>query len=208
MQGGADPSPPRPPGLAQRLAYRLLALFGWRVDVRWPPEGHGVIIVYPHTSNWDFVVGIVARYALGLPVRWVGKDTLFRGPMGRVFKRWGGIPVNRRQSTGFIGQLQEAFAENPWMWVVITPEGTRSHSPYWKSGFYHLARAADVPVGLAFIDFGAKVVGLREYIRMTGDVDADLDRIRAAYAGKVGHTPANAGEIRFRDEDSAPAREP
>jgi 1-acyl-sn-glycerol-3-phosphate acyltransferase len=128
--------------------------------------------------------------------------------MGRVFKRWGGIPVNRRQSTGFIGQLQEAFAENPWMWVVITPEGTRSHSPYWKSGFYHLARAADVPVGLAFIDFGAKVVGLREYIRMTGDVDADLDRIRAAYAGKVGHTPANAGEIRFRDEDSAPAREP
>ena len=206
MQGGAQTSPLRqpPPRLSQRLAYRLLAAFGWRVDVRWPPEPHGVIVVYPHTSNWDFAVGIVARYALGLPVRWVGKDTLFRGPMGRLFRRWGGIPVNRRQSTGFIGQLQEQFAANPWMWVVITPEGTRSHAAHWKSGFYHLALAADVPVGLAYIDFGAREVGLREYLRMSGDTETDLARIRAAYAGKVGRTPANAGEIRFRDEESRP----
>ena len=155
MQGGDNLPRPHPPRLSQRVAYRLLALFGWRVDVHWPPEPHGVIIVYPHTSNWDFVVGIVTRYAMGLPVRWVGKDTLFNGPFGQLFKRWGGIPVNRRQSTGFIGQLQDAFAANPWLWVVITPEGTRSHSPHWKSGFYHLALAADVPVGLAYIDFGS-----------------------------------------------------
>jgi 1-acyl-sn-glycerol-3-phosphate acyltransferase len=199
--------PPRlqPPRFTQRLAYSLLSLLGWRVNVRWPPEPRGVIVVYPHTSNWDFPVGIVARYALGLPVHWLGKDSLFRGPLGRVFRKWGGIPVNRRESTGFIGQLQAAFAAHPWMWIVITPEGTRSRTDYWKSGFYHLARAADVPVGLAYIDFHARVVGLTEYLRMTGDVAHDLDRIRAAYAGKVGKTPENAGDIRFREESGRPA---
>ncbi len=197
MEGGAVPRP-HPPRVSQRLAFALLRLFGWRVNVRWPPEPHGVIVVYPHTSNWDFPVGIVARYALDLPVHWVAKDSLFRGLLGKVFLRWGGIPVNRRESTGFIGQLQAAFDSRPWMWVVMTPEGTRSHTDYWKSGFYHLARAADVPVGLASIDFGARVVELTTYLRMTGDTEADLARIRAVYAGKVGKRPEHAGEIRFR----------
>jgi 1-acyl-sn-glycerol-3-phosphate acyltransferase len=199
---------PRPhaPRLAQRLAYALLRLLGWRVDVQWPPEPHGVIVVYPHTSNWDFPVGFLARQALDLPVHWVAKDTLFRGPLGWLFRRAGGIPVNRRESTGFIGQLQAAFRSRPWMWVVITPEGTRGRTEYWKSGFYHLARAADVPVGLAYIDFGAKVVGLRDYMRMTGDMAADLERIRAVYAGKVACRPENAGPIRFRELEEPPAQ--
>jgi 1-acyl-sn-glycerol-3-phosphate acyltransferase len=192
------------PRLAQRLARALLRLIGWRVDVVWPPEPHGVMIVYPHTSNWDFPVGFLARQALDMPVHWVGKDTLFRGPWGGLLRRWGGIPVNRRESTGFIGQLQAAFASQPWMWVVITPEGTRKRTEYWKSGFYHLARAADVPVGLAYIDFGARVVGLREYLRMSGDIEADLERIRAAYAGKVACKPENAGDIRFREAVDSP----
>lgn len=203
MIDSASPQP-RPPGFLQRLAYRALALFGWRVDIVWPPEPHGVILVYPHTSNWDFPVGFLARQALRLPVHWVGKDTLFRGPIGWILRRAGGIPVNRRESTGFIGQLQAEFRRRPWMWVAITPEGTRSRTGYWKSGFYHLALAADVPVGLAFLDFGRKVVGLNRYLRMTGDPDADLAAIRAVYAGKVAKRPENAGEIRFRD--GAPAR--
>jgi 1-acyl-sn-glycerol-3-phosphate acyltransferase len=194
---------PRAPRLSQRLAFGLLRLFGWRVNVNWPPEPHGVIVVYPHTSNWDFPVGIVARYGLGLPVHWVGKDSLFRGLLGKVFLKWGGIPVNRRESTGFIAQLQAAFRSRPWMWVVMTPEGTRSRTESWKSGFYHLARAADVPVGLASIDFATRVVELTTYLRMTGDTEADLTRIRAVYAGKVGKRPENAGDIRFRDEPGA-----
>lgn len=189
--------------LSQRIAHALLHLIGWRLKVVWPPEPRGVILVYPHTSNWDFPVGFLARQALGLPVHWVAKDTLFRGPLGWLFRRMGGIPVNRRESTGFIGQLQAALRSRPWMWIVITPEGTRSRTAHWKSGFYHLARAADVPVGLAYIDFGARVVGLEQYLRMTGDVGADLARIRAAYAGKVAKKPENAGEIRFRDEPAA-----
>lgn len=192
---------PRPhvPRLMQRVARALLRLIGWRVNVDWPAEPHGVMIVYPHTSNWDFPVGFLARQALDLPVHWVAKDTLFRWPWGGLLRRWGGIPVNRRESTGFIGQLQAAFASRPWMWIVFTPEGTRKRTAYWKSGFYHLARAADVPVGLAYIDFGRREVGLQEYLRMTGDMEADLARIRAAYAGKVARRPGNAGQIRFRE---------
>ncbi len=194
----------RAPGLTRRWAYRLLAFFGWHVDVRWPSEPKGIVVVYPHTSNWDFVVGIVARYALGFPVHWMGKDTLFRGPWGHLLRSWGGIPVNRRESTGFIGQLKAEFARRDWLWIAITPEGTRSRTEHWKSGFYHLALAADVPVGLAYIDFRRRVVGLTEYVRMSGDPAADMDRIRAFYADKNGLRPENAGPIRFREE----ARDP
>jgi 1-acyl-sn-glycerol-3-phosphate acyltransferase len=182
------------------MARGLLALFGWRVDIAWPPVPKCVIIVYPHTSNWDFVVGIVARYAIGFPVHWVGKDNLFRGWWGDVLRRWGGIPVNRRESTGFIGQLVAEFERRDWLWIAITPEGTRGRTEYWKSGFYHLALAADVPVGLAYIDFRRRVVGLTEYVRMTGDQDADLATIRAFYADKTACRPQNAGPIRFRDD--------
>ncbi|HET9700087.1 MAG TPA: 1-acyl-sn-glycerol-3-phosphate acyltransferase [Burkholderiales bacterium] len=191
---------PRSPTLTQRWAFRLLALFGWRVDVAWPPGPKAVIVVYPHTSNWDFVVGIIARYAVGFPVQWVAKDTLFRGPVNGVFRRWGGIPVNRRESTGFIGQLREEFRRRPWMWVVFTPEGTRSYRDYWKSGFYNLALEANVPVGLAYIDYRQREVGLRRYITLSGDVERDLDVIREVYAGKAGKRPEHTGPIRFRAE--------
>ena len=191
---------PRAPTLTQRWALRLLALFGWSVDIAWPPQPRGVIVVYPHTSNWDFIVGIIARYATGLPVQWVAKDTLFRGPLGRLFCSWGGIPVNRRQSTGFISQLLEEFRCRPWMWVVFTPEGTRSYRDYWKSGFYHLALEAKVPVGLAYIDYHRRQVGLQRYLALSGDVEQDLDAMRAEYAGKAGRRPEHAGPIRFRPE--------
>jgi 1-acyl-sn-glycerol-3-phosphate acyltransferase len=109
----------------------------------------------------------------------------------------GGIPANRRERTGLIGQLVDEFRTRDWMWLAIAPEGTRSHVPHWKSGFYRLALEAGVPVGLAFIDYGKREVGLRDYVRMTGDREADMQRIRAAYAGKVGLLPERAGEIRL-----------
>jgi 1-acyl-sn-glycerol-3-phosphate acyltransferase len=191
---------PRAPTFTRRMALRLLALFGWSVDVAWPPGPRAIIVIYPHTSNWDFIVGIIARYAIGLPVQWLAKDTLFRGPFDAIFRKWGGIPVNRRQSTGFIGHLLEEFRRRPWMWVVFTPEGTRSYREYWKSGFYHLALEARVPVGLAYIDYKRREVGLRRYLTFTGDVERDLDLIREEYAGKVGRRPGHAGPIRFRAE--------
>src|SRR5260370_26176092 len=107
---------PGPPTLVQRTARWLLALAGWSVDLPWPPEPRGIIVVYPHTSNWDFVVGLLALLASGLPAQWVGKDTLFRWPFGRLLRCLGGIPVNRREHTRFIEQLPAEFRHRSWMW--------------------------------------------------------------------------------------------
>jgi 1-acyl-sn-glycerol-3-phosphate acyltransferase len=199
---GTQPGNPMPrrPTLAGRLARWLLALFGWRVDIAWPPGPRGVIVFYPHTSNWDFVVGYLAKLAVGLPAQWIGKDSLFRGPLAPLLRRMGGIPVNRREPTGLIRQLAREFEQRPWLWLAIAPEGTRRYVDHWRSGFYHLALEAQVPVGLAFIDWRTRVIGLGRYLMLTGDEELDLERIRAAYEGKRGRRPQQAGEIRLRPE--------
>jgi 1-acyl-sn-glycerol-3-phosphate acyltransferase len=179
----------------QRLARGLLSSFGWRVEVIPPPAPKCVIVVYPHTSNWDFVVGYVAKLAVGLPIAWIGKDTLFRWPVGKLFRRMGGIPVNRRSPAGFVRQLARELDGRDFLWLALAPEGTRAHTDRWKSGFYRLALEAKVPVGLAFIDWRTRTVGLSKYLSLTGDEAADLEQIRAAYAGRTGKHPENAGEI-------------
>jgi 1-acyl-sn-glycerol-3-phosphate acyltransferase len=179
------------------LATGILALFGWKVDYVPPPGPKGIIVVYPHTSNWDFPIGYLTRLAMRLPISFVGKDSLFRGPVGGALRWMGGIPVNRRERTGLIAQLQREYERRDWMWLAIAPEGTRSHVTRWKSGFYRLALAAGVPVGLAFIDYRTRKVGLREYVTLTGDPASDMARIRDVYAGKVGKHPELAGEIQL-----------
>jgi 1-acyl-sn-glycerol-3-phosphate acyltransferase len=188
---------PGPETLLQRGASRLLRAFRWRVEVTWPPVPRCVIIVYPHTSNWDFVVGYLARLAIGLPVWWIGKNTLFRGPLGPLLRRMGGIPVDRRAPAGFIAQLSRELERRETLWLALAPEGTRARTDHWKSGFYRLALAANVPVGLAFLDYRTRVVGLSTYLDLTGDEHADLARIRAEYEGRTGKRPELAGEIRF-----------
>jgi 1-acyl-sn-glycerol-3-phosphate acyltransferase len=112
----------------------------------------------------------------------------------------GGMPVNRSEPAGLIDDLARELSRRPRMWLAIAPEGTRRYVDHWKSGFYRLAREAEVPVGLAYIDYRARVVGLETWLSLTGDEETDLDRIRAAYAGKVGKHPAQASAIRFRPE--------
>lgn len=196
----SSPSRPPPPTLSQRAARAALSALGWRVEVAWPPEPRGIIIVYPHTSNWDFGVGYLAKIAAGLPAAWIGKDSLFRWPVAGLLRRMGGMPVNRREPTGLVKQLARAFAEREWLWIAIAPEGTRKRTDHLKSGFYQLALAADVPVGLAFIDYRERVVGLGRYVRMTGDPEVDLAALRDAYATKVGKRRDEASEIRFRGD--------
>jgi 1-acyl-sn-glycerol-3-phosphate acyltransferase len=194
--------PPRPgaPSLVQLGARALLRAFGWTVDLAWPTVPRCVIIVYPHTSNWDFVVGYLAKLAAGIPVHFVGKHTLFCWPFGGLLRRMGGIPVNRADAAGFIPRLAAEMAARRWMWIALAPEGTRAYTDHWKSGFHRLARAADVPVGLAFIDWKRRRVGLGDYVAMTGDEEADLATLRAAYADKIGRRPERASAIRFRAE--------
>ena len=157
-----------------------------------------MIIFYPHTSNWDFVIGLLARAGGGLHAAWVGKDTLFRWPFGAVLRRMGGIPVNRRERTGLVAQLAAQFRSRDALWLVIAPEGTRSRAAGLKSGFYRLAREVNVPLGLGFIDYRTRVAGVASYLELTGDEETDLARMRAFYADKVGKYPAQASPIRFR----------
>ena len=202
---GSRPVPSPRPTLAGRWARRLLALVGWRVEVAWPPVPKCVIAVYPHTSNWDFVVGYLAKLASGVPAHFVGKDTIFRGPFAWILRRMGGIPVNRREPTGLVGQLAAEMARRPRMWLVIAPEGTRRRTDHWKSGFYRLALAAGVPLGLAYIDYRTRTAGLDTYLELTGNEEVDLGRMRAFYAGKVGLRPEHASDIRFRAHPPRPS---
>lgn len=188
----------RSAGLFSRFCRALLRLAGWKVVLVWPSVPKAVVIFYPHTSNWDFVVGILARYAIAIPVRFVGKDTLFRRPFGGLFRRLGGIPVDRRKSTGFVGGLIEAFGKADSLYLAIAPEGTRGKTDHWKSGFYRVALAAHVPLGLAFIDYSRHEVGIGNWLSLSGNEAEDLARIRACYAGKRGKKPEKEGDIRFR----------
>jgi len=187
----------RQPALWRRSLLGLLRLCGWKTVLVWPPEPKGIILVFPHTSNWDFIIGMLFRVGHDLPANWVGKAEMFPGPFRGLLKRLGGIPVDRSRATGFIDAMVQEYGRRDWLWVGIAPEGTRSRTEYLKPGFYKLALAADIPVGFGYIDYGTRTVGIDTYVRFTGDEERDLDVMRRFYAGKRGRRPECAGEIRF-----------
>ncbi len=187
--------------LRAHIAHSLLGLFGWRLLYQPPPTPKAVLVVYPHTSNWDFILGVLARAECGLPVRFIGKHTLFKWPLGPLMRWLGGTPVDRRQAHGMVGEMQRTFAAHREFYLAMTPEGTRSHTLYWKSGFYHLAQSLQVPVGLAFIDYAHREIGVVTWLNLTGNVQHDMDVMRDHYAMRKGKHPELAGTIRLRDEE-------
>ncbi len=191
-------APDHNPTFTQRCARAALKLSGWRGVLVPPPAAKGIIIVYPHTSNWDFVLGVLFKTSVALPVRWLGKHTLFRWPVRRFLQRIGGIAIRRDQQSGFVSSLLAEFARKEWMWLALTPEGTRAKTDYWKSGFYRIALAGNLPVGLGFIDYATRTIGIDTYLSLSGDVARDFERIRAFYAGKRGRRPQKQGTIRLR----------
>lgn len=182
----------------RRLCHWIARMAGWSFDTRLPTEKRFVLIGYPHTSNWDFVLAMLFKGAAGLPFNWVAKHSLFVWPAGRLMQALGGIGVDRSRTKGFIAQLADEFKRRETMILGITPEGTRSLTDHWRSGFYHLAQGAGVPVVLGYICFKTKRVGIGPTLYLSGDIEADLDQIRAFYADKVGRYPSKAGVIKFR----------
>lgn len=177
------------PGWRQRAALRLLHLAGWQLRFKPLPGPHGLLVVYPHTSNWDFIVGLLTKWAIGLPFRWLGKDSLFKGPLGVLMRHWGGMAVERSTSSGATERLAATMRAAPWCWIAITPEATRGYKPHWRSGFYHLARAARVPLLLVYIDYPNRELGLVDSLLLTGDQAADMAAIARVYAGRHGRFP-------------------
>lgn len=175
----------------------ILKLLGWKLIElpQRPPKA--VVIAYPHTSNWDFPVTLLAIAALPFSAHWVGKDTMFRGVLGPIMRALGGIEVNRRERTGFVERLADEYRSRENFCMIIATEGTRSQQAGWKSGFYRIARAAGVPVIMSVVDYGRREVGLLASIELTGDQDADMARIAGYYEGRTGFHHANASPIRL-----------
>lgn len=186
------------PGWTRRASLALLRLFGWRSVFTPLPGPKGVVVVYPHTSNWDFPIGVLFRYGVGVGAQWMGKESLFRGAMGVVMRALGGIPIDRRSPQGVTASMVELYRRTEALWIAITPEGTRSRVEYLKSGFYRIALAAGVPCGLGFIDYGTRTVGIDTYVHFTGDEERDLETLRAFYADKHGRRRGLEGRIAFQ----------
>jgi 1-acyl-sn-glycerol-3-phosphate acyltransferase len=179
------------------LARLLLKLMGWKLLELPARPAKAVVVGYPHTSNWDFPMALIGLAALGLDNRWAGKDTLFTGWKGPIMRFLGGIPVNRRERTGFVDRLAEEFQRQERFHLVIAPEGTRSLTEGWKSGFYRIARAAAVPVIPAVVDYPRREIGLLGSVALTGDEAVDMAAIAACYAGRSGKRPELAAPIKL-----------
>lgn len=155
----------------------LMRLTSWQFEGVLPDVAKVVIAVAPHTSNWDFVVGVMALWALDIKISFLGKHTLFRGMFGTWLCSIGGIAVNREATHGVVGDVVRAFGQAERMVLALTPEGTRRLDKGFKKGFLHIARGAGVPILLAYFDFSRKVVGFGPVMITTGDVERDLNFI-------------------------------
>ncbi len=194
---------PAPRKVLPRIAKAWLRLTGWKL-VGEPPSIPKFIVISQHTSNWDGWYLLLFALAFDIHPSWVGKHTLFRGPLGPLARWLGGIPVDRTAHHDLVTQLADAFRSRDELILVMAPEGTRHRTEYWKSGFYHVARSANVPIVLAHLDYQRREGGFGEVIHPTGDLKADMDRIRAFYAGATPRKPEQAGPIRLKEEQPAP----
>lgn len=174
------------------VSVGLLKLFGWRA-VGKPIDDHRFVLIgAPHTSNWDFPVMLTVVLKLRLKLYWMGKHSLFRFPFGGLMRWLGGIPIDRSRAHGMVEQVTQRYQESSQLVVLIPPEGTRSKVREWRTGFYHIARNAGVPILMGYLDAERKEAGLADFFHPTDDVEADIRAIRAFYATKKGIRPENA----------------
>jgi len=171
------------------LARLWLRLGGWQVTGQPPRRAGFLLIGAPHTSNWDLFMALLGILHFGLDVRWLLKDSLFRGPLAPLLRWLGGLPVDRSHPSGQTGQLAQLFQDHPELVLVMAPEGTRSRVREWKTGFYHIARKAKVPIVLGYVDFSRRQVGMGPLLNLGEDLNAELERVRSFYRDKRGRRP-------------------
>ena len=174
------------------LVRFLLKLFGWKIDQH-SPEGIDkcVIVVGPHTSNWDFIIGRMAFVMYGLRPKILIKKELFFPPLGWLMRAIGGIPVDRKKNNNITDLAVRLFNENKKLYMVFTPEGTRSYNPNWKKGFYYIAIKAKVPIYICYMDYEKKTGGFHSIFHPTGNVDADIAYIKSVMGQFKGRFPEN-----------------
>ena len=171
------------------LACLGFKLTGWRIVGPTPNLSQCVMIAVPHSSNWDFPLMLGTVLIRGLRVRWMGKDALFPPVIGAIMKWLGGIPIDRSQTNDKVSQMADWYQQLPELNLLITPEGTRSEVRTWKTGFYHIAVSAGVPIVLAYVDYPTRTVGFGPIVEVTGDIDKELPFIQDFYHDKRGRYP-------------------
>jgi len=186
-----------------KLSQFILQVFGWKAVSQHKEYSKFILIGAPHTSNWDFPLTLLAVWALGVKFSWVAKHSIFIGPFGYLFRKMGGIPVNRKVRTGFLKSMVDSFENSDNLVLAIAPEGTRSKTDHWKAGFYNIAAKANVEICLGYIDYPRKTVGLGPLLRPSGDVKNDFSTIREFYKDKVGKFPEKQSTITLRDREAA-----
>lgn len=172
------------------IAKFIFWIWGWKIEGGVPPGiKKCVVVMAPHTSMWDFVIGRLAWYILGLKVKFFIKKEMFFFPLGSLIKGMGGIPVDRSKSGRLVDQIAEQITHHESFYLVITPEGTRSLNKNWKRGFYYIANQANVKIGLGYLDYSKKIGGIGTVFKPTGDYDKDFKIVEDFYRGKAARHP-------------------
>lgn len=175
-----------------KFYFWLLKRFGWDIDQTTPTNiNKAVVVMAPHTSNWDFVIGYAAFTYYGVTAKFLIKKELFFFPLGFFLKRMGGVPVDRKQKNNITQFAVDYFNKNETCFMVFTPEGTRSYNPNWKKGFYYIAQNANVPIYIAYIDYKNKKGGFYSKFEPTGNVDKDIKELKKIFVNFSGKVPEN-----------------
>ncbi|KAA3646138.1 MAG: glycerol acyltransferase [Chloroflexi bacterium] len=186
--------------LQTRIGKTVLRLTGWKVEGEAPAVNKCVAVFAPHTSNWDFIYMLAAVYVLGIRPNWFGKQELFDSALGPVFRRLGGIGIDRSAKRNRVQQTVEAFRQEERIILGITPEGTRSRATYWKTGFYNIATQAQIPILLIYADYARKCAGVGPLIEPTGDLEADLQTMADFFNQVTPKFPEEVGPITIRPQ--------
>ena len=186
------------PTMMKKFSAWLLRRFGWTLVGELPDVQKCVVIFAPHTSNWDFITMYLFKMSTGARVNFLGKHQIFRWPFGWFFRALGGIPVVRHEKHNVVQASIATFAEHERVWLAMAPEGTRSKLDHWRTGFYHIAVGAGVPLQLAFLDTATRTLGLGPLLHLSGDIEQDFAALRAFYQDKKGFRPELASDIRPR----------
>jgi 1-acyl-sn-glycerol-3-phosphate acyltransferase len=183
------------------LSILILKLAGWKVSGHVPDIPKFVMIAAPHTSNWDLPYTLFVAFAMKVKIYWMGKKELFRPPFGPLLRWLGGIPIDRSKSNGVVGQSIQQLQDAEKLVLTVPPTGTRRKVMHWKTGFYHIAHGAGVPIVLGFLDYGRKMGGVGPLFYPTGDINADMKEIQAFYKDIQGRNQVQSVTLAEESDD-------
>ena len=194
-------APPQTSVVLYWIAKAFLWATGWRIESDHPQVRKAVVIAAPHTSVWDAIYMIAVAWGMRIPMSWMVKNTVFKWPFGPILRWLRAVPIDRRARHDTVEQIKQWFDAADHAWLAIAPSGTRSKRDHWKSGFYHMSRAADVPILLGYLDYSRKCGGIGGIVHPTGDAGVDMDKVRAYYAPIRGYRPELESRARLKSED-------